>query len=137
MEIELDIKKILKKNKKKVTSERIDIFDYVVKKHIFDSNELLNKFPEIWRASIFRTINLFLEIWIIRKVRSWKSGDSYELVRWEHSHEHMECWKCWEIISFESDKIYQEINQKAEALWFKIEEKFLNISGKCKKCSKK
>jgi hypothetical protein len=47
MEIELDIKKILKKNKKKVTSERIDIFNYVVKKHIFDSNELLNKFPEI------------------------------------------------------------------------------------------
>ena len=80
---------------------------------------------------------MFLEIWIIRKVKSWKSGDSYELVRGEYSHEHMECWKCWEIISFGSEDIYKNLEKEAKKLGFKIEDKSINISGKCKKCNKK
>lgn len=131
----MNIENILKEKKKRITSERIEIFDFISKKHIFDSNDILKNFENIWRASIFRTINLFLEIWIIRKVKTWKNGDSYEIIKtWKHSHEHMECWDCWEILSFDSCKIYDEIRQKAKKLGFEIKDQIINISGKCKKC---
>ncbi len=133
----MNIEKILKDHKKRITNERIEIFDFISKKHIFDANDIINNFKNIWRASVFRTINLFLEIWIIRKIKSTKNGDSYELVRGEHSHEHMECWKCWEIISFGSEDIYKNLEKEAKKLGFKIEDKSINISGKCKKCNKK
>lgn len=133
----MNIEKILKDHKKRITNERIEIFDFISKKHIFDANDIINNFKNIWRASVFRTINLFLEIWIIRKIKSTKNCDSYELVREEHSHEHMECWKCWEIISFGSEDIYKTLEKEAKKLGFKIEDKSINISGKCKKCNKK
>ncbi len=133
----MNIEKILKDHKKRITNERIEILDFISKKHIFDANDIINNFKNNWRASVFRTINLFLEIWIIRKIKSTKNGDSYEIVDKKHSHEHMECWKCWQILNFASETINKEIEQKAEILWFKIDEKFISISWKCQKCAKK
>ncbi|PZM86571.1 hypothetical protein DLH72_00685 [Candidatus Gracilibacteria bacterium] len=130
----MNIKNILKKNKKRITSERIEIFKFISKKHIFDSNDILKNFENIGRASVFRTINLFLELGIIRVIKKDKSGDSYEIVDEKHSHEHMECGDCGDILNFESEKIYKEITKNAEKLGFKIENKIINISGKCKKC---
>jgi hypothetical protein len=43
----MDIKKILKENKKSVTRERISVFDFISKKHIFNSNDLLNSFSDL------------------------------------------------------------------------------------------
>ena len=122
----MNIEKILKDHKKRITNERIEIFDFISKKHIFDANDIINNFKNIWRASVFRTINLFLEIWIIRKIKSTKNGDSYEIVDKKHSHEHMEC-----------EDIYKNLEEEAKKLGFKIEDKSINISGKCKKCNKK
>lgn len=130
----MNFEKKLKENWKKITTERKEIFDFIEKRHIFDSNDILKNFENIWRASVFRTINLFLEIWIIRKVKTSKDWDSYEIINEKHSHEHMECIKCWEIKSFESENIYKEIIEKAEKLGFEIEDKIINISWKCKKC---
>lgn len=133
----MNIEKILKEKNKRITSERIEIFEFIEKKHIFDSNDILNNFENIWRASVFRTINLFLEIWIIRKVKTCKEWDSYEIVHEnKYFHEHMECSNCWEITSFDSEKIYKEIMKKAEKLGFEIKDQFINISGKCKDCKK-
>ena len=133
----MNIEKILKDHKKRITNERIEIFDFISKKHIFDANDIINNFKNIWRASVFRTINLFLEIWIIRKIKSTKNGDSDEIVDKKHSHEHMECEDCWEILSFGSEDIYKNLEEEAKKLGFKIEDKSINISGKCKKCNKK
>lgn len=133
----MDIEKILKEKWKRITEERIEIFNFISEKHIFDSNDILKNFENIWRASVFRTINLFLEIWVIRKVKTWKNGDSYEIIHEnKHSHEHMECSDCWDILSFESEKIYKEIMKKAQKLGFEIKDQFINISGKCKDCKK-
>lgn len=133
----MNIEKILKDHKKRITNERIEIFDFISKKHIFDANDIINNFKNIWRASVFRTINLFLEIWIIRKIKSTKNGDSYEIVDKKHSHEHMECEYCWKVLSFGSEDIYKNLEEEAKKLGFKIEDKSINISGKCKKCNKK
>ncbi len=45
-----------------ITEERKEIFNYLETKHIFSAQEVLEQFPTLGRASIFRTIRLFLEI---------------------------------------------------------------------------
>ena len=130
----MKIEEILKKYQKRITKERLEIFEFISKKHIFNSNDILNNFKDIWRASVFRIIKLFLEIWIIRKVKTAKDWDSFEVIEEWHHHEHMECWNCGDVISFESEKIYEEIKETAEKLGFSIEDQIINISGKCKKC---
>jgi len=64
----MDIKKVLQKHKNRVTPERIAIFEFLKTRHLFSYNDIALNFSNIGRASIFRTLNLFLEIGAIRKV---------------------------------------------------------------------
>lgn len=64
MEIEI----ILKKNGKSITKERIEIYSYIETKHIFSAQDIRENFNHIGRASIFRTINIFLDIGVIRRI---------------------------------------------------------------------
>lgn len=130
----MNIKNILKESGKSVTKERIDIFDYVNTRHIFTSNDLLENFKNIWRASIFRTLNLFVEIWVVRKVNLWEKIESYEVNNENHHHEHMKCEKCKSVLNFHSDDIYNQLFNKAKELWFSIKSHNIWISWVCKKC---
>ncbi len=130
----MNIENILKKHSKSVTSERIEIYNFLQTKHIFCANDLLGEFKDLWRASVFRTINLFLEIWVIRKVWLGDKADNYELIHEDHHHEHMKCEKCWEIISFESESICKKIFEEAKKMWFKIKEHSIWVLWTCKKC---
>jgi len=58
----MNIEKILKEHSLRVTQERVDIFQHICGCHIFSCNDLLEKFPDIGRASVFRTLKLFLEL---------------------------------------------------------------------------
>lgn len=58
----MKIEQILKSHKKKCTPERLELFYWMEKKHLFTSADLESAFPNIGRASIFRTIKLFSEI---------------------------------------------------------------------------
>ncbi|MDR2639833.1 MAG: transcriptional repressor, partial [Candidatus Peribacteria bacterium] len=52
----------------KATKERLDLFEFIEKKHIFSYNDLQDNFKSVSRASVFRTINLFSKLGIIRKL---------------------------------------------------------------------
>ena len=58
----MKIEDILKREKKSVTPERKMLFEKMQEFHIFCAKDLEKRFPEIPRASIFRTIKLFCEI---------------------------------------------------------------------------
>jgi Fe2+ or Zn2+ uptake regulation protein len=58
----MNIENILKQHGKSITEERKEIFSFLETKHIFSAQEVLEQFPILGRASIFRTIKLFLEI---------------------------------------------------------------------------
>lgn len=132
----MDIEKKLRTARKKVTPERLKLFSYMKKKHLFESKELVEKFPELGRASIFRTIKLFSEIWVVRKIYLWNNEEKYEVECCEkHHHEHMKCNDCGEILSFDSHNICNKIFAEAEKHGFKIAEHSVNIIGTCGKCS--
>lgn len=131
----MDIKNILKENKNRVTPERLAIFDFLETKHIFTYNDILDNFENIWRSSVFRTLNLFLSLWIIRKVEVWSKIMSYEVNDINHHHEHMKCEKCESIISFDSDNICKKIFTEAKKMWFEIKSHNIWVLGICKNCA--
>jgi Fe2+ or Zn2+ uptake regulation protein len=64
----MKIENILKENNNRVTPERIAIFEFLKTKHIFTYNDIIGHFKDLGRASIFRTLNLFLDLGITRKI---------------------------------------------------------------------
>jgi len=131
----MKIEQKLRNHKKKVTPERVELFSWMEKKHLFNSSDIEKNFSHIGRASIFRTLKLFCEIWILRRLNLWESGDKYEVECCEkHHHEHMKCNDCWDIISFTSDLICKKIFSEARKLGFHIDEHSLSIFWKCKNC---
>ena len=130
----MNIEEILKENNNRVTPERISIFDFLKTKHIFSYNDINSNFEKIWRASIFRTLNLFLDLWIIRKVDIWEKTMSYEINDEKHHHEHMKCSNCNKIISFDSGNICNKLFLEAEKIWFKIKTHNIWIVWTCENC---
>ncbi len=130
----MNIENILKEKQNRVTPERIAIFNFLKTKHIFTYNDIMDNFENIWRSSVFRTLNLFLSLWIIRKIDLWDNIMSYELNDNEHHHEHMKCNICNSIISFHSNDICKKIFEEAKKLWFEIKSHSIWVVGTCKDC---
>jgi len=131
----MNIENILKSHGKKVTPERVELFLWMKNKHLFNSSDIEKEFSHIWRASIFRTLKLFGEIWVLRRINLWDSGDKYEIECCEkHHHEHMKCNSCWDILTFASEAICKKIFSEAKKLNFHIDEHSLSIFWKCKSC---
>ena len=131
----MDIKNILKSKGKSLTNERLEIFSFIEEKHIFSAWDILNNFNDISRASVFRTINMFLEIWIIRRISLGNKLEQYELNHEGHNHhEHMKCEACECVISFDSNSVCLKLFQEAKKLWFSISEHSISIFWKCNNC---
>ncbi len=130
----MEIENILKENKKSITKERIDIFSFILKKHLFSANDLISNFKDLWRASVFRTLNLFIDLWVLRRISLGERWDFYELNEESHHHEHLRCEKCSSIINFESEDICKKIFDEAGKYWFKIKEHSINVVWTCKNC---
>lgn len=131
----MEIKQELKNHRKKVTPERIELFSWMESKHLFNSSDLEKDFSHIGRASIFRTLKLFCEIWVLRRLSLWESWDTYEIECCEkHHHEHMKCTTCWDVLTFASENLCKKIFVEAKKLGFHIDEHSLSIFWKCKNC---
>lgn len=129
------LKAQLKTYNKSYTQERGLIYSFMQGKHIFTSQDILVAFPEIGRASVFRTLSLFLDVSIIRRIPFWEKSEAYEIVEQEHHHEHMKCERCHDIISFESESICSQLSETAKKNGFTMKEHSISILGTCAKCS--
>ena len=130
----MNIELLLKKSGKSVTEERKQIFSFLETKHIFSAQDIVENFANIGRASVFRTLNLFLEIGIIRRVNIGKKEEFFELIHDNHHHEHMRCESCDRIMSFESSKICKILFDIAKEHEFKIKEHNISLIGRCTQC---
>lgn len=130
----MKIETFLKQNNNRITHERIAIFEFLQTKHIFTYNDIIFHFQDIGRASVFRTLNLFLELWVIRKVDIGQKTMTYELNNEAHHHEHMKCNSCGSVINFPSASICEQIFKEAEKMGFEIKSHSIGILGVCKEC---
>ena len=132
----MNIEILLKQNGKKVTPERCEIANWITKKHLFTSADILQDFTHIGRASVFRSLKLFNEIAFIRKINLWDWAETqYEINHSHHHHEHMKCNSCEDILSFESENICQKLFLEAKKRWFHISQHSISILWTCKNCT--
>lgn len=133
----MKIENLLKQWWKSCTNERKEIYSYLEQNHIVSSLDVVDFFDwTIGRASVFRTLKLFQELSIIRRVQAIDKWEKYELNHDDHHHhEHFNCSDCWECISFDSENLCKKIFEEAKKIGFKITEHNIWVFGTCKNCS--
>ena len=136
----MDLKEILQNFWKSYTEERQIIFNLVKKIHHFDYSKLEKNLKEkgfnIWRASIFRTLNLFSEINILDRICNKNWIIIYEFIDEKNHHEHMKCQNCWKIIEFDDSEIHNFLEEISKKNKFKLLKHSIILEWLCEKCLK-
>ena len=137
MDKEQLFKKALKKADYSITKTRLETFRIVSKKGPITISELTGELSQIDRASIYRTVKLFEELNIIKRIYTgWKYkieiGEAFS-----PHHHHLICTKCQKTIAFKEprsvDLLIQQIVKEND---FKETGHQFEIIGMCKDCKK-
>ncbi len=135
------IEEKLKEKDCKLTPQRKAILDVLVEnqsKHLSTENiyELVkSKFPDVGLATIYRTLQLFDDYDVIKKLNFGDGCYRYELSEEEkHQHHHLICIKCGNVYEFDDD-LLEELEQKIKVKNnFKVLDHMVKFLGYCQKC---
>lgn len=141
-------KEMLKEKGLKVTNQRLVVLKvlaehkdrHMTAEEIYDL--VRNEFRDIGIATVYRTVQLLLEMKLIDRI---ELNDGY--VRYEighqffcdtkHYHHHLICKECGKIISFDDDLLEDLEKYIEETLGFCVLDHELKLYGKCKDCIQK
>ncbi|MBW6463510.1 MAG: Fur family transcriptional regulator [Bacillota bacterium] len=128
------------KNSYKLTGPRLAILDYLAheKGHhdIMDIYEKIRlKNESIGMATIYRTIDLFLELGIVRVLTLKNSQPCFEINWPDDHHHHLVCTECGHIIEFGSCNFKLIVGEIEKVTCFRVEEHTLEAYGLCPKCA--
>lgn len=144
--IQEDFEKILKEHGLKKTKQRILVLETLAScgdRHLTAEEiyEIVKaEFPEIGLATVYRTIQLLLEL---KLVESIQLGDGY--VRYEigriggqeaHHHHHLICLECGKVISFRDDLLDELEKRIKESVSFQVINHEVKLYGYCESCLK-
>jgi Fur family ferric uptake transcriptional regulator len=107
----------------------------------FDAEELheflRDKGAAISRATLYRTLPLFVKSGIIRETLSSSGRTRYEHLFGHEHHDHLECISCGRIIEFKVDEIERLQNRLCRERDFLPLDHRLSIRGLCASCARK
>lgn len=98
--------------------------------------------PEIGLATVYRTIQLLLELGLIDRINLDDGYVRYEIGSLEvkqskHHHHHLICLECGKVISFQDD-LLDELEEKiTNTMQFKVVNHEVKLYGYCKECGGK
>jgi len=90
--------------------------------------------PEIGLATVYRTLELFAELDILRKLNFGDGRSRFEFLDSSNHHHHLVCLKCGYVIEFEEDIMGEVEKTVADQSGFKITDHRVKFYGLCKKC---
>lgn len=97
--------------------------------------------PEIGLATIYRTVQVLLELHVIEKVTFDDGFARYELNGEEtgsgHRHHHAICTQCGKVYSLETDLLDTLEKQVFESLGFEVTDHEVKLYGLCSSVQKK
>lgn len=140
-------KEMLREKKLKVTNQRLLVLETIADhpgEHLTAEEiyELVKyKYPEIGLATIYRTVQVLVDLHVIGKV-SFDDG----LARYElelsgedsrHHHHHAICSSCGAVMSFEDDLLDNLEKAVQERMGFQVTDHEVKLYGYCAKCAKK
>lgn len=142
-----DFKKILKEKGLKVTRQRLIVLEVLAEndtKHltaeeIYERVKVEN--PDIGLATVYRTVQLLLELELIDRINLDDGYVRYEIGDMEktkhHRHHHLICLKCGKVIAFQDDMLEALETGVQSALGFHVTDHEVKLYGFCKDCSEK
>lgn len=124
----------------RMTGRRRDIMEYFFKcgEHVAPDDlfaALRRKFPQIGRATVYRTLKLFKEADIATQIELSDGRKKFEHAHNKPHHDHMICEKCGESIEFVNEHIEKLQQEAAKKHNFEMRRHYLQIFGLCKKCA--
>lgn len=128
---------ILRENSHSLTKTRQNVFRALDTDEPLTMHELVERCREIDRASVYRSVALFEQIGIVRRLYTgWKY--KIELSdRFGLHHHHATCSNCGKIIPLEEDTALESaIRRLAERHAFTVTGHEIELTGLCRQCSK-
>lgn len=141
------VKDLLREKGLKVTSQRLMVLN-ILSAHgdehltVEESYDLAKEeSPEIGLATIYRTVQVLLELHVIEKVTFDDGFARYELNGEEtgsgHRHHHAICTQCGKVYSLETDLLDTLEKQVFESLGFEVTDHEVKLYGLCSACRRK
>lgn len=141
-------KDMLREKGLKVTNQRLLVLEimaghpgeHLTAEDIYDLVRL--QYPEIGLATIYRTVQVLVELQVIDKVSFDDGCARYELGGLEcdsrhHHHHHAICNKCGKVYSFEDDLLDTLEQALMETMGFEVEDHEVKLYGICRECKKR
>jgi len=147
VEKEKELEDLLRKKDRKITTQRIAILGvlkscpgkHLTSEEIYDLVKL--RIPKIGLATVYRNVQLLLELGLIEKVNLDDGFVRYELAgphdAKNHRHHHLICLKCGQVYSFEDDLLEQLEDRIRKTMDFYVVNHEVKLYGYCKKCQDK
>ena len=141
------VKDLLREKGLKVTSQRLMVLnilsahgdEHLTVEEIYDMAK--EESPEIGLATIYRTVQVLLELHVIEKVTFDDGFARYELNGEEtgsgHRHHHAICTQCGKVYSLETDLLDTLEKQVFESLGFEVTDHEVKLYGLCSACRRK
>lgn len=141
------VKDLLREKGIKVTSQRLMVLnilsahgdEHLTVEEIYDLAK--EESPEIGLATIYRTVQVLLELHVIEKVTFDDGFARYELNGEEtgsgHRHHHAICTQCGKVYSLETDLLDTLEKQVFESLGFEVTDHEVKLYGLCSACRRK
>lgn len=141
------VKDLLREKGLKVTSQRLMVLnilsahgdEHLTVEEIYDLAK--EESPEIGLATIYRTVQVLLELHVIEKVTFDDGFARYELNGEEtgsgHRHHHAICTQCEKVYSLETDLLDTLEKQVFESLGFEVTDHEVKLYGLCSACRRK
>lgn len=136
----LNVKEELRRKGNKLTGPRLAIIEYLVRvkghpgvQEIFEG--IRAETPGIGMATVYRTVDLYCELGILRALTLRNNHLRYELNRPDDHHHHLVCEKCGCIIEFGSCNFQLIASGIEKATRFKIKEHIIEAYGLCPRCT--
>lgn len=131
--------KRLKKSGYKITQARMTVLDVLETDHghitsadVLEKVEAIN--PSIGRASVFRALDLFTQLGIIRPTYIDTSLTPTYVMMHEGHHHHVICTNCNRVIEFDNCGLEQLAKTLEDKLNVKINGHLLEFYGVCDEC---
>ncbi|MCA9309163.1 transcriptional repressor [Candidatus Saccharibacteria bacterium] len=133
--MELEIKNLLKQQGFSATKTRMAVLGAILKMQPASMQQLISALPDVDRATVYRTVDLFVELNIAKKVHTGfkyrvELSDSFQ----EHHH-HLTCLRCGTVLDVHTPEIEYAIDQTASSNGFRPVRHDLEIIGYCAQCS--
>ena len=141
------VKDLLREKGLKVTSQRLMVLnilsahgdEHLPVEEVYDLARAEQ--PEIGLATIYRTVQVLLELHVIEKVTFDDGFARYELNGEEtgsgHRHHHAICTQCGKVYSLETDLLDTLEKQVFESLGFEVTDHEVKLYGLCSACRRK